>query len=224
MAKQKTLNLESLFDNMDQGKQSSLNIVLKAGVQGSVEAITDALKKLSTDEVKVNIISSGVGGIAASDVNLALASNAIIIGFNVRADIPARLLVEREGVDLRYYSIIYDLMDQVRSAMTGMLAPKYDEKIVGLAEVREVFRSSKFGAVAGCMVQEGTVKRRLPVRVLRANVVIYEGELDSLRRFKDDAAEVRNGMECGIGVKNYNDIKTGDQIECYEKILVIRSI
>lgn len=225
LAKRHTAKLENIFEQMGDGqKQGVLNAVLKADVQGSVEAIVDALSKISTDEVKVNVVASGVGGITESDVNLALASNAIILGFNVRADVSARQLVEREEVDLHYYSIIYALIDEVKAALSGMLAPEYQEKILGLAEVREVFRSSKLGAVAGCMVTEGVVKRHTPIRVLRDNVVIYEGELESLRRFKEDAAEVRNGMECGIGVKNYNDVKAGDQIEAYEKIRVERKL
>lgn len=224
LAKQQAAKLENIFEQMGAGQQSILNIVLKSDVQGSAEAIMEALAKLSTDEVKVNIIASGVGGITESDVNLAIASNGVVIGFNVRADAPTRALVEKEGVDLRYYSIIYDLIDEVKAALSGLLAPEFEEKIIGLAQVREVFRSSKFGAVAGCMVIEGTMKRNLPIRVLRDNVVIYEGELESLRRFKEDASDVRHGMECGIGVKNYNDVKTGDQIEAYEKIQVKREL
>ena len=224
LAKQHATRLENLFTKMGAEKQSVLNIVLKADVQGSLEAIIDALNKLSTLEVKVNVIVGAVGGIAESDINLALASNAVVLGFNVRADTGARALVEKESIDLRYYSIIYDLIDEIKSAMTGLLAPKFEEKIVGLAQVREVFRSSKFGSIAGCMVIEGVVRRNLPIRVLRNNVVIYEGQLESLRRFKDDASEVRNGMDCGIGVKNYNDVKAGDQIECYERIQVERKL
>jgi len=225
LAKKQTARLEDIFQQMSsEEQQSALNIVLKTDVQGSMEAITDSLHKLSTDEVKVTIVAAAVGGITESDVNLAIASNAIVVGFNVRADASTRELVEQEGVDLRYYSIIYQLIDEVKTALTGMLAPKFEEKIVGLAEVRDVFRSSKLGAVAGCMVVEGTVRRNLPIRVLRDNVVIYEGELESLRRFKDDANEVRNGMECGIGVKNYDDVKVGDQIECFEKVEVERKL
>ena len=224
LAKQKSARLESLFDHVEKGKQSILNVVLKADVQGSAEAINDALLKLSCDEVKVNIVVNGVGGITESDVNLAMASEAILLGFNVRADASARELIEKEGIDLRYYSIIYDLINEVRDAMSGMLAPAYEEKILGLAEVKDVFRSSKLGAVAGCIVQEGVVKRSLPIRVLRDNVVVFEGELESLRRYKDDVKDVRSGTECGIGVKNYNDIQAGDQIECYEKTLVARSL
>ncbi|HAG61998.1 MAG: translation initiation factor IF-2 [Legionellales bacterium] len=224
LAKQKAARLASLFDHVEKGQQSVLNVVLKADVQGSAEAINDALLKLSCDEVKVNMVVNGVGGITESDVNLALASDAIILGFNVRADASARELIDKEGIDLRYYSIIYDLINEIRDAMSGMLAPAYEEKIIGLAEVRDVFRSSQLGSVAGCMVQEGVVRRSLPIRVLRDNVVVFEGELESLRRFKDDVKDVRSGTECGIGVKNYNDIQSGDQIECYEKTLVARKL
>jgi len=223
LAKQHAMRLENLFSKMG-SEQSVLNIVLKADVQGSLEAIQDSLLKLSTSEVKVNLITLAVGGITESDINLAMASNAVVLGFNVRADAGARAIVEKESIDLRYYSIIYDLIEEIKQAMAGLLAPKFDEKIVGLAQVREVFRSSKFGSIAGCMVIEGIVRRSLPIRVLRNNVVIYQGELESLRRFKDDASEVRNGMECGIGVKNYNDVKAGDQIECYERIQVVRTL
>ncbi len=220
----KAMKLEDMIDHFAKNKHQSLNVVLKAEVQGSVEAIADSLNKLSTSEVKVNIVASGVGGITESDVNLAIASNAVILGFNVRADVSGRRLAEREGVELRYYSIIYNLLDDVKAALTGLLAPHYEERIVGLAEVRDVFRSSKLGAIAGCLVIEGTVRRKLPIRVLRNNVVVYEGELESLRRFKDDVNDVRNGTECGIGVKNYNDVQAGDQIEVYEKILVTRTL
>lgn len=223
LAKRQSAKLENVFAQMSSG-QSTLNILIKADVQGSVEAICEALRKLTTDEVKVNIVASGIGGITETDANLAIASNAIIMGFNVRADAQARQLIEREGVDLHYYSIIYDLIDQVKAALTGLLKPTYQEKIVGLAEVRDVFRSSKFGAIAGCMVIDGVVKRHLPIRVLRNNVVIYKGELESLRRFKEDASEVRSGMECGIGVKNYNDVKAGDQIEVFETFEIARTL
>ncbi|MGP1924028.1 MAG: translation initiation factor IF-2 [Arsenophonus sp. NEOnobi-MAG3] len=224
LARQKKLKLENMFANVEDGKISELNIVLKTDVQGSCEAITDSLKKLSTNEVKVKIIGSAVGGITETDVSLAAASNAIIIGFNVRADTAARRIVESENLDLRYYSIIYNLIDEIKQAMSGMLAPEYKQQIIGLAEVRDVFKSLKFGAIAGCMVIEGTIKRNNPIRVLRDNVVIYEGELESLRRFKDDLNEVRNGMECGIGVKNYNDVHVSDIIEVFEIIEVKRSI
>jgi translation initiation factor IF-2 len=182
------------------------------------------LTNLSTDEVRVKIIASGVGGINESDAQLAVASNAVVIGFNVRADAGAKRVIEEQGVDLHYYSIIYELIDEVKRAMTGMLAPEFKENITGLAEVRDVFRSPKFGAVAGCMVIDGTVKRNNPIRVLRDNVVIYEGELESLRRYKDDVGEVKSGTECGIGVKNYNDVKVGDQIEVFERVQVARTL
>jgi len=224
LARQQKAKLENVFNQMEQGKTASVNIILKSDVRGSVEAIIGALKDLETDEVKVNVVSSGVGGITETDANLALASDAILLGFNVRADAAAKAIVEREDIDLRYYSIIYELIEQVKQAMSGMLAPEYREDILGVAEVRDVFRSPKFGQVAGCMVVEGTVYRNKPIRVLRDNVVIYEGELESLRRFKDDAAEVRNGMECGIGVKNYNDVKVGDKIEVFDKVKVERSL
>lgn len=224
LARQQAAKLENMFTQMAEGAVSSVNVVLKADVQGSVEAISDALVGLSTDEVKVNIVSSGVGGITESDVNLAAASSAIIIGFNVRAEASAKRLIEEEGLDLHYYSIIYELIDEVKRAMTGMLAPEFKEQIIGLAEVRDVFRSPKFGSIAGCMVIDGVVKRNNPIRVLRDNVVIYEGELESLRRFKDDASEVKQGLECGIGVRNYNDVKEGDQIEVYERVQVIRTL
>jgi translation initiation factor IF-2 len=215
--------LEDMFTSVDQGEKN-LNIIIKADVQGSIEAIMEAISKLATDEIKVKFIATGVGGINTSDVNLALASFGIIIGFNVRADASAKKIAEREGVELRYYSVIYNVVDDIKSALTGMLAPRFEEKIIGIADVREVFRSSKIGAIAGCMIIEGMVKRGRPIRVLRDNVVIFEGELESLRRFKEDANEVRNGMECGIGVKNYNDVKVGDQIEVFEKVMVKREV
>ena len=224
LARQQAAKLENMFNQMQEGEVATLNIVLKADVQGSVEAIADALTNLSTDEVRVKIVSSGVGGITESDVNLAMASNAIMIGFNVRADSVAKRLIDEEEVDLHYYSVIYDLIDEVKGAMSGMLAPEFKEEIIGLAEVRDVFRSPKLGAIAGCMVVDGVVKRNNPIRVLRENVVIYEGELESLRRFKDDVNEVKQGTECGIGVKNYNDVKVGDQIEVYERIQVTREL
>jgi translation initiation factor IF-2 len=223
-SRENTVKLDDIFENIGKGEASTLNIVLKAGVQGSVEALTDSLLKLANDEVKVKIISSGVGGITESDVNLTIASHAIIIGFNVRADASAKKLIESEGVDLHYHSIIYEVIDEVKSALSGLLSPEVREQIIGLAEVRDVFRSPKFGAIAGCMVTEGIVKRNKPIRVLRDNVVIYEGELESLRRFKEDASEVRHGMECGIGVKNYSDVNVGDQIEVYERTEVKRTL
>ena len=224
LARQQKSKLENMFANMTEGEVHEVNIVLKADVQGSVEAISDSLLKLSTDEVKVKIIGSGVGGITETDATLAAASNAILVGFNVRADASARKVIESESLDLRYYSVIYHLIDEVKAAMSGMLSPELKQQIIGLAEVRDVFKSPKFGAIAGCMVTEGTIKRHNPIRVLRDNVVIYEGELESLRRFKDDVNEVRNGMECGIGVKNYNDVRVGDMIEVFEIIEIQRSI
>jgi translation initiation factor IF-2 len=224
LARQQKAKLENMFANMESGDVSELNIVLKADVQGSVEAISESLIKLSTSEVKVNIVGSGVGGITETDATLAAASGAIVLGFNVRADATARRVLEAEEIDLRYYSVIYNLIDEVKAAMSGMLAPEFKQEIIGLAEVRDVFKSPKLGAIAGCMVTEGNVKRSNPIRVLRDNVVIYEGELESLRRFKDDVQDVRNGMECGIGVKNYNDVKVGDQIEVFEIVEVKREI
>ncbi|NOH80612.1 translation initiation factor IF-2 [Vibrio sp. RE86] len=224
LARQQKAKLENMFSNMAAGEVAELNVVLKADVQGSVEAIADSLLKLSTDEVKVNIVGSGVGGITETDAVLAAASNAIILGFNVRADATARRTVENENLDLRYYSIIYQLIDEVKQAMGGMLAPEFKQEIIGLAEVRDVFKSPKLGAIAGCMVTEGLIKRNNPIRVLRDNVVIYEGELESLRRFKDDVQEVKNGYECGIGVKNYNDVRVGDQIEVFEIVEVKRTL
>lgn len=224
LARQQKSKLENMFANMESGEVAELNVVLKADVQGSCEAIADSLLKLSTNEVKVNIVGSGVGAITETDAVLAAASNAIILGFNVRADASARKTIEAESIDLRYYSIIYQLIDEVKAAMGGMLSPEVRQEIIGLAEVRDVFKSPKIGAIAGCLVTEGTIKRHNPIRVLRDNVVIYEGELESLRRFKDDVQEVRNGTECGIGVKNYNDVRVGDQIEVYEIIEVQRTL
>jgi len=224
LARQQQAKLEDMFSKMGAGEQHSLNIVLKADVQGSAEALRDALGKIVTDEVAVKIVSSGVGGINETDANLAVASNAILIGFNVRADASARRVVEEHGLDLHYYSVIYDAIDQVKAAVSGMLSPEISEEIIGLAEVRDVFRSPKIGAIAGCMVVEGAVRRSAPIRVLRDNVVIYEGELESLRRFKDDVNEVRAGTECGIGVKNYNDVKVGDQIEVFQRVEKARTV
>lgn len=222
LSRQQATKLEGFMDRMKQGDVRILNIVLKADVQGSVEALTDSLQKISNDEIGVKVISKGVGGFNESDVNLALASGAILIGFNVRADATARRLAQKEDIEINYYSIIYDVVENVRSAVLGLLGPEVKEKIVGLAEVRDVFRSTKFGAIAGCMVVDGKIKRGNPIRVLRDNVVIYTGELESLRRFKENVNEVRSGTECGIGVKNYNDVKVGDQIEIYEIVEVAR--
>ncbi len=224
LANQQAASLDNLFAQMQEGETATVNLLVKADVQGSAEALRDSLTKLSSGEVQVKIVTTGVGGITESDVNLAAASNAIVIGFNVRADAAARRTIEEQGVDLRYYSVIYEVIDDVKQALSGMLSPELREEIVGIAEVRDVFRSSKFGTVAGCLVVEGSVKRGNPIRVLRDNVVVYEGELESLRRYKDDVNEVRMGTECGIAVKNYNDVKTGDQIEVYERIEVARSL
>ena len=224
IARQQKAKLENIFSAAAEGEVKTVNLMVKADVQGSVEALCDSFLKLATDEVKVNIISSGIGGITESDVQLALASSAIIIAFNVRADSNAKKLAESEGVDLRYYSIIYEAIDQVKAAMQGLLSPEIKEEIIGLAEVREVFHSSKLGNIAGCIVSEGLLKRNNPIRVLRNNVVIYSGALESLRRFKDDVSEVRAGTECGLGVKNYNDVRVGDQIECYERVSVERHL
>lgn len=224
LARQQAAKLENILQKMGEGKAGILTLIIKADVQGSLEAITDALNKLSTEEVKVNIIASGVGGITISDVNLAIASAAILIGFNVRADVATRKIAETEGVDIRYYSVIYNLIDEIKAALSGMLKPEYKETILGLASVRDVFRSSKFGAIAGCLVIDGVIKKNSQVRVLRDNVVIFTGKLESLRRFKDDVNEVRSGTECGIGVKDYNDIKPGDQIEVFETVEIIRQL
>jgi translation initiation factor IF-2 len=221
----KSNRLEDIIAKMGQGvEQQTLNILVKGDVQGSVEALRESLTQIGNDRVRVNVVSSGVGGINESDATLAAASKALIIGFNVRADASARKVIETAGLDVRYFSIIYDVIDQVTQAATGLLGMEVREDIIGTAEVRDVFRSSKFGAVAGCMVTEGTVKRSKPIRVLRDNVVIFEGELESLRRFKELVDEVRNGMECGIAVKQYNDVKPGDQIECFERTEVARTL
>ncbi|HEX7063017.1 MAG TPA: translation initiation factor IF-2 [Woeseiaceae bacterium] len=224
LAQQQASKLEDMFSQMTEAEGKTIPVLIKADTHGSTEALRDALTKLSTDEVKVKVISSGVGGITESDATLAAASNATIIGFNVRADGAARAALKESGVDVRYYSIIYEAIEDVKSALSGLLAPEIRENIVGLAEVREVFMSPKFGNIAGCIVTEGYVRRNNPIRVLRDNVVIFEGELESLRRFKDDVNEVRAGTECGIGVRNYNDVKVGDQIECYERVEVARRI
>jgi translation initiation factor IF-2 len=221
---QKSANMQDVFSSMGENKPNLVQLLVKADVQGSVEALRDALNGLSTGEVAVNVVSSGVGGLTESDVTLAAASKARIIAFNVRGDAAARTAIKEHGVDVRYYSIIYEAIDDIRAVLTGMLAPEVKEQIVGLAEVRNVFRSSKFGTVAGCMVIDGYVRRNFPIRVLRDNVVIFEGALESLKRFKDDVNEVRAGTECGIGVKNYNDVREGDQIECYSRVEVARTL
>ena len=224
MSRQQAAKLENMFTDMGADQASKLNLIVKTDVRGSLEAINSALNDFTTDEVAVDIVASGVGGITESDINLAITTGAIVLGFNVRAGGTARGLAEKEEVEVRYYSIIYNLLDEVKLALSGMLAPETREEIVGIAEVRDVFRSPKFGAIAGCMVIEGTVFRSKPIRVLRDDVVIYQGELESLRRFKDEATEVRNGMECGVGVKDYNDVKVGDLIEVYDVTQVKRSL
>lgn len=224
LAKQQASKAKNAITRMSDGDGVSINILIKTDVQGSAEALSEALLKLTGDEVAINIISAGVGGITESDINLALASNGMVIGFNVRVDGAARKLVDEEGVDLRYYSVIYDVIDDVKAAINGLLSPEVREQIIGIAEVKEVFRSPAFGEIAGCIVSSGLVRKSNPIRVLRDNVVIYEGELESLRRFKDDVNEVKSGVECGIGVKNYNDVKAGDQIEVFERIEVERNI
>ncbi len=223
--RQQAAKLENMFATFEGSEEKGkLPVLIKADVRGSLEAILASMADIGNEEVEVEVIGSGVGGINESDINLALTSGAAVIGFNVRADASARRIAEDEEVDLRYYSVIYNVLDDVKQALSGLLAPEKREEIVGIAEVRDVFRSPKFGAIAGCMVIEGTVYRNKPIRVLRDNVVIYEGELESLRRFKDDANEVRNGMECGIGVKDYNDVKAGDQIEVYDIKEVARQL
>lgn len=224
LARQQASKMENILSSMGTEEGAAVNLLIKADVQGSAEALSEALQKLGNEEVKVNIISSGVGGITESDINLTMASKGVVIGFNVRADSSARKLIDEEGIDLRYYSVIYDVIDDVKAAISGLLSPEIREQIIGIAEVREVYRSPKFGDIAGCIVSSGVVKRNNPIRVLRDNVVIYEGELESLRRFKDDVNEVKSGTECGIGVKNYNDVKEGDQIEVFERIEVSRRI
>lgn len=224
LARQQASKLEDMFSQMADGDSSTVAVIIKSDVHGSAEALRDALLNLSTDEVKVKVLHSGVGGITETDANLAAASNASIIGFNVRADAAARTAIKESGVDVRYYSIIYEAIDDVKAALSGLLAPEIREQIVGLAEVKEVFSSPKLGDIAGSIVTEGLLKRDNPIRVLRDNVVIYEGELESLRRFKDDVNEVKSGTECGIGVKNYDNVKVGDQIECFERIEVARTL
>jgi translation initiation factor IF-2 len=234
LAQQQAANLQNLFDSMGKDEQMAVNLLIRAemavnlliraDVQGSVEALRESLINLGNEDIKVNVISSGVGAITESDASLAQASSAIILGFNVRADAAARKQIRENELDLRYYSVIYDAIDEVKKAMTGLLGTETREQILGLAQVSDVFRSSKMGAIAGCLVVEGVVRRDNPIRVLRDNVVIFEGELESLRRFKDDVKEVQSGTECGIGVKQYNDVKPGDQIECFERIEIARTL
>jgi len=224
LAKQQAAKLEDMFGQLKSGDVKSLNLVVKADVQGSSEALGHSLTRLSTEEVQVNIVHSGVGGINESDINLALASNAVIIGFNTRADATARKLIQSQGVDVRYYNVIYDAVDEVKAALSGLLSPDRKEEALGLVEIRQVFRISKVGAVAGCYVLEGLVKRGSSVRLLRDNVVIHEGELDTLKRFKDEVREVKSGFECGLSLKNYSDIKEGDQLEVFEVVEVARTL
>src|SRR5699024_4202665 len=224
LAGSKAAQLEEMFSQLGREGTQEFNLIIKADVQGSLEAIRDAVTRFSTDEVQVKVVGSGVGAINESDVNLAAASGAVILGFNVRADSVARKALAEADVDIRYYSVIYELADDVRQALSGMLSPALREQIVGLAEVREVFRSPKFGDIAGCLVVDGYVRRDNPIRVLRESVVIFQGQLESLRRFKDNVNEVRAGTECGIGVKDYDDVRPGDQIECYERVEVARTI
>jgi translation initiation factor IF-2 len=215
LAKQQAAKLENMFENMTEGEVQTLTIIIKADVQGSQEALTQSLVKLSTDEIRVQVVHGGVGGISESDINLAAASNSVVIGFNTRADVQARKLAETVGVDIRYYNVIYDAVDDVRLAMTGMLAPEKREEMLGLVEIRQVFRATKIGTIAGCMVLEGTIKRGAMVRLLRNNVVIHTGELESLKRFKDEVKEVKEGFECGLAIKNYTDIAEGDKVEVF---------
>ncbi len=224
LAKQQATNLDSMFEQMKAGETKTLALIIKADVQGSYEALAHALGKLSTEEVRVNIVHSGVGGITESDVNLALASNAVIVGFNTRADATARKLISAHGIDVRYYNVIYQAVDEVKAALSGLLAPERKENVLGMVEVRQVFRISKVGTVAGCYVLEGVVRRGASIRLLRDNVVIHEGELDSLKRFKDDVREVKAGFECGLSLKNFDDLKEGDQLEVYEVVEVARSL
>lgn len=224
LAAQQAAKLENIFNQMQEGEIATVNILIKADVQGSAEALRESLIKLSTDEVRVKVVSAGVGGISESDLNLAMASEAIVIAFNVRADAGAKRLAAENDIDVRYYSVIYEAIDDVKQALSGLLSAEIREEVVGLAEVRDVFKASGFGQVAGCLVVEGAVKRGNPIRVLRDNVVIYEGELESLRRFKDDVNEVKAGTECGIAVKNYNDVKAGDQIEVFQRVEVARTL
>jgi translation initiation factor IF-2 len=223
LAKQQAAKLENMFEQMGDSEVKTLALIIKSDVQGSYEALSTSLQKLSTDEVKVNVLHTGVGAITESDVNLAVASGAVVIGFNVRADAGARKLIESAGVDVRYYNIIYEAVDEVRAALTGMLSPDEKEVVLGLVEVREVFTISKIGTIAGCYVLDGMVKRNAKVRLLRSNVVIHTGELDSLKRFKDDVKEVKNGFECGLSLKNFNDIQVGDQLEVFEMVEVART-
>jgi translation initiation factor IF-2 len=224
LAKQQAAKLENMFEQMAEGEVKNLPLIIKADVQGSQEAIVHSMQKLSTEEVRVQVVHAAVGGISESDVNLAMASKAVIIGFNTRADTSARKLAEASGVDIRYYNIIYDAVDEIKAAMSGMLAPEKREQALGLVEIRQVFHISKIGSIAGCYVLDGVIKRSASVRLLRDNVVVWTGELDSLKRFKDDVREVKSGFECGLSLKNFNDIKEGDQLEVFEVQEVARTL
>ena len=224
LQKQQAEKMDNFFSKMEDGEISTVNVLIKSDVRGSAQALVEALEELSTDEVKVKVVSSGVGAINNTDISLASASDAIVLGFNVRADAVARKSADTEGVRIEYYSIIYNLIDDIKAIMGGMLSPELSENIIGIAGVKDVFRSPKFGDIAGCMVEEGVVRKDSPIRVLRDSVVIYEGELESLRRFKDDVKEVKSGTECGIGVLNYTDVQPGDQIEVFERIEQARSL
>ncbi|HEX5128826.1 MAG TPA: translation initiation factor IF-2, partial [Usitatibacter sp.] len=224
LAKQQAAKLENVFDQISEGEKKTLALIIKADVQGSYEGLAHALAKLSTDEVRVNIVHSAVGGITESDINLALASKAVVIGFNSRADAAARKLAEHSGVDIRYYNIIYEAVDDVKAAINGMLAPERKESVLGTVEVRNVFRISRVGTVAGCMVTDGVVRRGAAVRLVRGGVVVHTGELDSLKRFKDDVREVKAGFECGLSLKGFNDVQVGDQIEVFEVVEVARTL
>jgi translation initiation factor IF-2 len=223
-AKQHATKLENMFGQMAEGEKKVLTLVIKADVQGSQEALVHALTRLATDEVKVTVVHAGVGGITESDVNLAMAARAVIIGFNTRADATARKLIESAGIQVRYYNIIYDAVEEIKAALSGMLAPERKEQVIGMVQVRQVFRISKIGTVAGCYVQEGVVKRGAQVRVLRDNVVVHTGDIDSLKRFKDDVREVKAGFECGMSLKSFTDLKEGDQFEVFEVVEVARSL
>jgi translation initiation factor IF-2 len=224
LAKQQSANLENMFEGIGAGAKRILTVIVKADVQGSYEGLAHALGKLATEEVKVNIVHAAVGGITESDINLALASKAVVIGFNTRADAAARKLAESAGVDIRYYNIIYEAVDEIKAALSGMLAPERKENILGVVEIRQVFKISKIGTVAGCYVTDGLIRRSAKIRLLRENVVIHDGELDSLKRFKDDVREVKAGFECGLSLKGYNDLKVGDQLEVYEVVEVARTL
>jgi translation initiation factor IF-2 len=224
LAKQQAAKLENMFDQMAEGEVKNLPLIIKTDVQGSQEALVGSLQKLSTSEVRVQIVHAAVGGISESDVNLATASKAVIIGFNARADAQARKLAEANGVDIRYYNIIYDAIEEVKAAMSGMLSPEKREHVIGQVEIRQVIHVSKVGAIAGCLVTDGVVKRTSSVRLLRNNIVVWTGEIDSLKRFKDDAKEVRAGLECGLNLKGYNEIEVGDQLEVFEVQEIARTL